>query len=336
MDKMKVLIVTREPVEETSLDIVRKVSPRIVLETFTVKEADKIGDLWKEAEVLFTSDPLPPDGGAPKLRLIQGYYAGIDRWGGIPLKHPYTWTTTSGIHVHVSEHAVMLMLAFARKLPLIFENQKTAGWPADRFTIFEPYELRDATVGVIGYGTIGRQVGYLSRAFGMRVLAADRPEVIANEPPWKLPGTPSVAECRPDKLYDPASLKELVKECDYVTICVPYTTETHGLVSAEVLAAMKPTAVLVNVARGKVVDEPALIEVLKAGKIRGAGLDVYWEEPLPASSPIWKLPNVVACPHVAGFSPHYIKRAMTLFAENLRRYMAGEPLLNVVTKEKGY
>jgi phosphoglycerate dehydrogenase-like enzyme len=99
---------------------------------------------------------------------------------------------------------------------------------------------------------------------------------------------------------------------------------------------MKPTAILVNVARGKVVDEPALIEVLKAGKIRGAGLDVYWEEPLPASSPIWKLPNVVACPHVAGFSPHYIKRAMTLFAENLRRYMAGEPLLNVVTKEKGY
>jgi len=191
-------------------------------------------------------------------------------------------------------------------------------------------------VGVVGYGTIGRQVGYLSRAFGMRVLAADRPEVIASEPIWKLPETPSVAECRPDKLYDPANLKDMVKECDYVTICVPYTTETHGLVSAEVLSAMKPTAVLVNVARGLVVDEPALIEVLKAGKIRGAGLDVYWEEPLPPSSPFWRMPNVIACPHVAGFSPHYLKRAMTLFAENLRRYIAGEPLLNVVTKEKGY
>jgi phosphoglycerate dehydrogenase-like enzyme len=108
------------------------------------------------------------------------------------------------------------------------------------------------------------------------------------------------------------------------------------MINAETLAVMKPNAVLINVARGNVVDEAALVDALKAGKIRGAGLDVYSEEPLPSSSPFWKLPNVIACPHIAGFSPHYIARAMTLFAENLRRYIAGEPLLNVVQKQRGY
>ena len=99
---------------------------------------------------------------------------------------------------------------------------------------------------------------------------------------------------------------------------------------------MKPSAVLINIARGGVVDEQALISVLKAERIRGAGLDVYSQEPLPPSSPLWSLPNVIASPHVAGFSPHYFERAMTLFAENLRRYVAGEPLLNVVQKDRGY
>jgi phosphoglycerate dehydrogenase-like enzyme len=140
----------------------------------------------------------------------------------------------------------------------------------------------------------------------------------------------------PDHLYDPSDIKSLLKESDYVVLCAPYTPQTHHMINAETLAVMKPTAVLVNVGRGNLVDETALIEVLKAGKIRGAGLDVYSEEPLPPSSPLWKLPNVIACPHVAGLSPHYLARAMTLFAENLRRYLAGEPLLNVVQKERGY
>ena len=336
MKEIRVLIVTREQIDDEILAMLHLVSPRLVIETRLTGEEDKIGDLWRHVEVLFTNDPLPPDGGAPKLRWIQGYYAGIDRWNGIPLKHPYTWTTTSGIHVHVSEHALMLMLAFARKLPLILENQPKAGWPEDRFNIFEPYELRDATVGIIGYGSIGRQVGYLSRAFGMRVVAADRKEVLTYEPVWKLPGLPSLSASQPDQLYDPSDLKPFLHESDYVVLCVPYTPQTHHIINADMLSVMKPTAVLINVARGNIVDEPALIDVLRAGKIRGAGLDVYSQEPLPPASPFWKLPNVIACPHVAGFSPHYIKRAMTLFAENLRRYIAGEPLINVVDKERGY
>ena len=334
MDNVNVLIFTREVLEEKLLAVLRRVSSRIAIKAHSVKEAEKLGaGVWRDAEVLFTSDPLPPDGGAPKLRWIQGYYAGVDRWDQLPFTLPYIFTTTSGIHVHVAELAVTLMLVFARKLPLLFENQQKAGWPADRFTIFEPYELRDSTVGVIGYGVIGRQVGTICRAFGMRVVAADRPEVLTVEPPWRLPGS---GTADPDHLYDTSDVKSLLKESDYVVLCAPYTPQTHHMINAETLAVMKPTAVLVNVARGNLVDEPALIEVLKAGKIRGAGLDVFSQEPLPQSSPLWKLPNVIACPHVAGLSPHYLSRAMTLFAENLRRYLAGEQLLNVVQKERGY
>ena len=140
----------------------------------------------------------------------------------------------------------------------------------------------------------------------------------------------------PDRLYDPSDIKSLLKESDYVVLCAPYTPQTHHMINVEALAAMKPAAVLINVGRGNLIDEQALIEVLKEGKIRGAGLDVYSKEPLPPSSPLWTLPNVIAFPHVAGLSPHYLSRAVALFAENLRRYLAGEPLLNVVQKERGY
>lgn len=336
MNKIHVLILYRTLPDEGILTMLRQVSPRLVIEARADKDADKIGNLWGEVEVLYTDDPLPPEGSSPKLRWIQGNYAGVDRWGELPVTQPYIWTTTSGIHGHVAELVLTLMLAFARKFLLILENQKRADWPKNRFELFEPYELRDSTVGIIGYGVIGRQVGYLCRAFGMRVIAADREEVLTYEPAWKLPGTPPLTASMPDRLYDPSDIKSLLRESDYVVLCVPYTRETHGMINADTLAAMKPSAVLINVARGAVVDEAALVDVLKAGKIRGAGLDVYSQEPLPSSSPFWKLPNVIACPHVAGFSPHYFKRAMTLFAENLRRYLGGEPLLNVVKKERGY
>jgi phosphoglycerate dehydrogenase-like enzyme len=333
MDEIRVLIITREGVNEKDLAMLRQVSSRLVIETQTTKEAAEHGIRWSDVDVLFTSDPLPPEGGAPRLRWIQGYYAGIDRWGQLPMTLPVIFTTTSGIHVQVAELALTLMLAFSRNLPLVLDFQKRAEWPKDRFSTFEPYELRGSTVGIIGYGIIGRQVGTLCQAFGMRVLAVDRPEVLTVDPPWIIPGA---GRAVPDRLYDPSDIKLLLKESDYVVLCVPFTPQTHGMINADTLAVMKPNAVLINVARGNVVDEAALIDALKAGKIRGAGLDVYSEEPLPSSSPIWKLPNVIACPHIAGFSPHYVTRAMTLFAENLRRYISGEPLLNVVQKERGY
>lgn len=337
MSDVRVLVTTRTKVPEEILGKIREVSPRVAVEPRGGSGLGQSDDLWRDVEVLYTDDLLPPPGSAPQLRWVQGHYAGVDRWGRRPFTERIIWTTTSGIHApQVSELALTMMLAFARKLRLILDCQQKAVWPAERLALFTPYELRESTVGVVGYGNIGRQIGALCRAFGMRVLAADRPEVLTTQPAWLLPGLPAPADALPDRLYEPNDLASLLEESDYVVLCVPYTAQTRGLIDAEALACMRPNAVLINVARGGVIDEAALIDALKTERIRGAALDVFSEEPLPPTSPFWTLPNVIVSPHVAGFSPHYIARAMTFFAENLRRYLARGPLLNVVDKERGY
>ena len=140
----------------------------------------------------------------------------------------------------------------------------------------------------------------------------------------------------PDRLYSSDQLLEMLPECDYVVLTVPYTSATHHLIDRRALRAMKPTAVLINVARGAVVDEAALVYALREGWIAGAALDVFEREPLPDDSPLWKMDNVIISPHVAGFTPHYDDRATALFAENLRRYLGGEPLLNQVERGREY
>ena len=232
MNEIHVLICHRYLADKEILAMLRKVSSRLVIEARANKDVGNAVDLWRDVEVLYTDDPLPPEGSAPNLRWIQGNYAGVDRWGRLPVTQPYIWTTTSGIHVQVAEFGLTMMLAFSHRLTLILDNQKAAGWPPDRLDSFEPYELRGSTVGIIGYGSIGRQLGYVCRAFGMRVLAADRAEVLTHEPEWKLPGIPSVSQSLPDRLYDPSDFEELLRESDYVVLCVPYTPGTHHLIDA--------------------------------------------------------------------------------------------------------
>ena len=148
-------------------------------------------------------------------------------------------------------------------------------------------------------------------------------------------GLPSTAEI-PDRIYPVAALRSFMSECDYVVVTVPLTDATHHLINGLVLAQMKPHAVLVNVARGAVVDQSALVDALEKGKIGGAALDVFEEEPLPEDSPLWQLPNVILSPHISGLTPHYDLRATDLFAENLRRFVLGDPLLNVVDRKRNY
>ncbi len=141
---------------------------------------------------------------------------------------------------------------------------------------------------------------------------------------------------QPDRLYTPDQLTGILPECDYVVLTVPYTSATHHLIDRRALRVMKPTAVLINVARGSVVDEAALVHALREGWIAGAALDVFEQEPLAEDSPLWGMDNVIISPHVAGFTPHYDDRATALFAENLGRYLAGEPLLNQVERGREY
>jgi phosphoglycerate dehydrogenase-like enzyme len=333
MTKIKVLITTRQPVTPQMREMLQSISPHLDINARQTTSIDELADLLPDIEVLYTDHALPPEGATPRLCWVQGHYAGIDQWGRRPLDTHVIWTTTSGIHVHVAELVLTLMLAFARKLRAILDYQSRADWSEERFTTLMPYELWNSTVGIIGYGSIGRQVGSLCKAFGMRVVATGREEKIAMKPPWTLPG---VTYTMPDRIYDPSDITPLLAESDYVVLAVPATPQTYRIIDKKAIAAMKPTAVLINVARGSVVDERALVEALKTGRIRGAGLDVFAEEPLPATSPLWGLPQVIVCPRVGGFSPHYMSRSMNFFAENLKRYVSGEPLLNVVDKDKGY
>jgi phosphoglycerate dehydrogenase-like enzyme len=177
-------------------------------------------------------------------------------------------------------------------------------------------------------------VGRLAHAFGMRVLGMRRGSAAGEG--YRMPELAGQPGDEPDAWYPAGRLGDMLGACDYVVLAVPYTPDTHHLIDEAALRAMRPEAVLINIARGSIVDEAALARALREGWIGGAALDVFEAEPLPKDSPLWAMENVIISPHIAGFSPHYDDRATALFAENLRRYLSGEPLLNRVERGRGY
>lgn len=319
-------------------DKLRALSPRIELDVRPAQRVEDIPGAFDAVEVLYGSTALPAVEAAPKLRWIQLHSAGVDHLVGHPLLATDVMvTTTSGIHATgMAEYVMAVLLAFGRRLLPLLDLQRRAEWPKGRRDTLLPMELRGSTLGIVGYGSIGREVARLASTFGMNLLATKRNAMDPADTGYRLPnaGDPDGSLLR--RLYPPQALKSMLSECDAVVVAVPLTPETHGMVGAAELRAMKPTAVLINVSRGAVVDETALIEALRDGRIAGAALDVFAEEPLPESSPLWKNPNVIITPHLAGASPQYDELAVELFADNLHRYLAGQPLLNRVDPGRGY
>jgi len=325
---------------DKQLDKLRAVSPRLVVEQRTCHNAEEVGEaLDADTEVLYAFH-LPHDllNKAPRLRWVQLHSAGADHLLGHPIMNSDVLiTTTSGIHAPpIAEYAFASMLAWSRRVPKMLYYQNRREWPQGRWELFVGQELRGATLGIVGYGSIGREVGRLGKCFGMRVVATKRSVGQVADTGYRVPGTGDPEGQILNRIYPPEQLREMLAECDYVVISLPLTPDTRGLIGEEELRAMKPNAYLVNISRGGIVDEAALIKALQEGWIAGSGLDVFEEEPLPPDSPLYDLDNVILSPHVAGFSPHYDERASDLFAENLRRYLAGVELLNLVDKEVGY
>jgi phosphoglycerate dehydrogenase-like enzyme len=321
------------------LDRLRAVSPRLVVMQQTVSAAGELpAAWWDQVEVLYTASALPEPARAPRLRWVQLHSAGVDHLLDTPLwRSDVAVTTSSGIHApNIAEYVLAMMLAFARRLPRMLAYQARAEWPSQRWQKFAAPELRGATVGVVGYGSIGREVGRLAHAFGMHVLALRRAGGTGRPPEFELPELAGRPGAEPDGLFTPDRLAEMLPVCDYVVLALPHTPATYHFVDEAALRAMKSSALLVNIGRGALVDEAALVRALREGWIAGAALDVFEQEPLPADSPLWKMENVIISPHIAGFTPHYDERAAALFAENLRRYLAGEPLLNQVERGRGY
>lgn len=321
---------------------VRNVSDRVQLTVIPAEHPEDVSDdRWAAAEVLFTRKVLPQPEKAPNLQWVQFNSAGVDMFLEDPLiqRGDIIATSMSGVITgQVAEYVLMAMLAFGRRLPLIWQHQQARQWPqrAEKWRDFIPQELRHSTVGILGYGSIGRQVARLLQPFGAKVLAAKR-DVMHPEDTGYIPeemGDPHGDFF--DRLYPIEALHSMLSECDFVITALPLTEQTHHILDAVAFEAMKETAYLINVGRGELMDQEALIEALKAKKIAGAALDVFEEEPLPEESPLWKLDNVIISPHISGVSRYIQDETLGLFIENLNRYLADLPLYNRIDADRGY
>ena len=280
-------------------------------------------ELLSQADILFDFDPshrqdLPEL--APRARWVQSTSAGI----GMFIKRmryntrmPNTvFTTASGVHaIPLAEFCIMGMLMFNKGLLRMVRDQGRKRWQRYAGT-----DLQGRTLAVVGMGKIGNQVAQLAHAFGMRVLGTEGETITAPV----------------EKLYPRAHLDEMLQQAEYLVLSVPHTPQTERLIGARELALLPEGAMFINIGRGLVVDEPALVAALRSGHLSCAALDVFAEEPLPPDSPLWTMGNVLISPHSASTSDRENSRITDLFCENLRRFLDGKPLRNVLDIAKLY
>jgi phosphoglycerate dehydrogenase-like enzyme len=269
------------------------------------------------------------EAGTPTLEWVHSCAAGV---GGSLHKtmrgSPVKFTNSAGVHASpMAESVVGMLLYFARGFDFAVEGHRWRRWNEAPFLDLDTpvRELASMTVGIVGYGGIGREVGRRLKALGCRVIGVRRSEPEAAVDPMGV-----------EMVHGDSGLETALAESDAIVIGAPETAQTRGLFTLARLRSMKAGAVLVNVARGKIVDEDALIEVLKEGHLRGAALDVFAVEPLPDGHPLWTAPNVLILPHVSAVTREFWRREMDLILENFRRFLDGRPLLNEVDRELGY
>ncbi len=290
------------------------------------KTTEELGDAVERARVLFNWTGSKPDVGrilkqAPSLEWIHAMYAGLDRSlfpelvaSAIPL------TNGSGVFSQSLGEFVMLGILYFAKDAIRMNKAKGE----HRWDVYDKVEIRKQTVGIVGHGDIGRAVASRAKSMGMRVLAQRRNP------------SPRAGDEHVDRVYGGDGLHAMLPECDYVAVTAPLTPETAGMIGARAFELMKPSAVILNVGRGPVIDESAMIEALATKRIRGAALDVFDVEPLPAESPFWSLDNVLISAHSADHVEGWVEDAVLFFVDQFSRWRNGEQLKNVVNKHAGY
>ncbi|MDU0204144.1 MULTISPECIES: D-2-hydroxyacid dehydrogenase [Paenibacillus] len=277
-----------------------------------------------DAEVIITAGRIHPEYAtkerAPKLRWMQTLSAGVDK---LPLQElaerQIPLTNARGVHtIQMSEFTLSLMLQWVRKSNKLYECQLQKEW----YQRISVGELSGKTLGIVGAGAIGEAVARKAKAFDMSVIGLNRS------------GTPQPGYDQ--TLSGDEGLRTLLAQSDFVVLLLPSTPKTRGLITKEHLSLMKPSAFLINLARGDVIDEGALTLMLQEGKLAGAALDVFEQEPLPATSPLWSMTNVIVTPHIAGSSSHYTERVSAIFYHNLRALLDGGEMMNLVNIHEGY
>lgn len=275
----------------------------------------EIGFGWPRVEDVIAS---------PSLRWLQLRGAGSDAYrnnDAIQRKNILLTTAHGVFDIAGAEHVLAMMLYFARRFDLCREQQRAQNWDLDAIR-YKLGELHGQTIAIFGLGGFGREIARRAKALGMQVLGVKRsaPHRVENV----------------DEVFGLEDVTTVVARPDHVVLTLPQTPDTTKFFTADLIGAMKSTAYLYNIARGGLVDEPALIDALRSKRIAGAGLDVFEQEPLPPDNPLWTLPNVLVTPHAAGRSPHEFDRMVDLFCDNLKRYLAGRPLRNLMDFERGY
>ncbi len=316
MPSLNILVVQRLSDKQTNM--ISEIGPNI---NVTVCKKYEAINYIADTDILITwgqhdiRELLPK---ASRLKWVHALSAGVDNLLSPELINSnITLTNSRGIHgIPMAEHVLAMMLTFTRAINQTYESQKAKFWQH-----FSLEELYDKSIAIIGLGSIGREIAKRAKCLGMKVLATKRT---------------MTQEIFVDKLYPMDQLPHLLSSADFVVVTLPLTEQTKGLFSLEMFRNMKKSAYFINVARGAIVNEADLITALEIGVIKGAALDVFEQEPLPETSPLWEVENLIITPHIAANSPYYIDRALKLFIENLSKFYNDSEMLNIVNKQVGY
>lgn len=315
MDNFKVLIGSRQApdIEAMLSEVPTGVEVRFL------PHGEPLGDHIADVEILFGHIGEDAMQAATALRWVHQPHAGVEGFMYPAFKESgIMLTNCRGLYgTQIAEHAFALLLSLTRQIPAQLEFMKTKHW--ERLPCIE---LAGMTMGILGLGGIGKAIATRARAFEFDVIAIDAE-------PVEKPDTVS-------ELFGLDALMDFLAKTHILVVCCPITSETHKLLSHAQFNQMPDASYVVNISRGKVIDEEALLAALRSGKLAGAGLDVTYTEPCPPENSLWEQPNVILTSHSAGASQHIRRRAMQLFIDNLHRYVAGEPLINLVDKQKGY
>jgi phosphoglycerate dehydrogenase-like enzyme len=323
--------------DEPAIAGFRSISPRLSLRVSDRSDQAGIDEVAATDLDGLIGRALPSDRSrTPSLRWLQVLSAGVENVVGAGRDWPARIVLTNARGAYatsIAQYTIGAILRVAERVDQRRAQQLLGRWPDDGEDAYLGDQIRGRTLVLVGYGGIGREIARLAAAHGMRILAVKANPSVRTDDAFRAPGTGDPDGSIPERIVGVADLGEVAAEADFMSITLPLTGRSRGVVSREVIAALPGRAWLINTGRGPVVDETALAEALAAGRIGGAVLDVFDEEPLPLSSPFWQLPNVVITPHVSGASSEYLA---PLVSENLRRFVAGQALLNRVDPARGY
>lgn len=310
-------VLLHRPLPPGALDRLRQIAPQASFRH--EMRVDAQSACLEEAEVVFGNPPAAALANRERLRWLQIVSSGFDEYAALA-GGSVVVTTAHGVHSHaIAQQVVMAMLMFARGQLHFGECQRASKWDRNPAV---PFRLKGQTLGFVGYGLIAQELASLGSALGLRMIAVKR--------------TPGDCPEQLVRLSDLSGLDELLAQSDHVVLTLPLTVATRGLLDARRVSRIKPGAYFYNVARGGLVDEPALLARLQEGSLGGAAMDVFAQEPLPPESPWWQAPRTLVFPHIAGHHRDLGADTFELFAENLTRYVTGQPLLNVADFARGY